>query len=111
MEMEAIAGEHKVEVGKERSKQQLLELIGNAAKTSQTTSNQNGSALPQAATVPTLDHSDNPPPKTPKGSKIERVPHRDRVGEAVQEGNTTRCLFSSSIIKMSAKIMREASVL
>jgi len=111
MEIEARAGEHKVEVGKARSQQQLLELIGNAAKTPQTTFNQNGSAASQAATVPTPGCSDTLPPKTPKGSKVERAPQRDRVGEGMQEGTTTRCLFSGSIIDVPASNMKDAGVL
>lgn len=104
MEMEARAGEHKVEAGKARSQQQLQELLGNVTKIPQIASNLDGSNVPQAVNVST-------PRPTVKGSKIERAPHRDRVGEAVEVRNTTRCVFSGSIIDVPATNMRDAGVL
>jgi hypothetical protein len=106
MEMEARAGERKVEEGKARSYQQLLELTGKAAKTPQPTSNQTGSSMPQAGPVT----SNHPSPKTPKGRKIERAPHRDRVGAVVEVQNATRCSFSG-LIEVPARSMRDAEVL
>lgn len=110
MEMEARAGEHKVEAGKARSQQQLEELLRHAVKVPQAASNLDESRIPQAMTA-FAGHSDTPPLKTPKGSKIERAPQRDRVGEAVEVRNMIRCLFSGSIIDVPARTMRDAGVL
>jgi hypothetical protein len=110
LEMEARAGEHKVEEGKARSQQQLEELLRHATKTPQTPFHLDGSRGAQAVTAST-NRSNAPLPKMPKGSKIERAPQRDRVGEAVEVQNTTRCLFSGSMIDVPARAMRDAGVL
>src|SRR5713101_2323835 len=89
--MEARAGEHKVETGKARSQQQLQELLGKTVKISPTTPHQTGNNGTQVVTIP--DGSGIPSPNLLKARKIERAPHRDQVGEALQEGNPTKCSF------------------
>jgi AAA domain len=110
LEMEVRAGERKVAAGKARSEQQLQELLGgNGAKPSQTASNQTGNSVLQTVVVPIPSH-DNPPPKIPKGRKIERAPYRDQVGETIHEGILTKCSFSG-FIEVPVKDMRDAGIL
>lgn len=108
MEMEARAGEHKVETGKARSQQQLQDLLGKTVKTSPTAPHQNGNSGAQAVTTP--DGSDTPSPNLPKARKIERAPHRDQVGETLQEGNPTKCSFFG-LLEVPVRDMRDAGVL
>ena len=84
MEMEARAGERKVEEGKAHSLQQLQELLGKTVKTAPTIPHQTeeGSGTPTSV----LDGSGHPSQGLPKARKIERAPHRDHVGERVSTG-------------------------
>lgn len=108
MEMEARAGERKIEEGKARSMQQLQELLGKTVKTSPTVPHQteNGSS----ARVRTLDGSSRPSQNLPKAHKIERAPHRDPVGGTIQEGNATKCSFFG-LAEIPVRDMREAGIL
>lgn len=110
LEMEVRAGERKVEAGKARSAQQLQDLTSKPAKTPPTPSNQTTSSGPQAEATP-APHSGVPLPKTPATNKIERAPQRDPVGEGVVTGNTTKCVFSSHVIEIALRNMRDAGIL
>ena len=108
MEMDARAGEHKVETGKARSQQQLQELLGKTVMTSPTTPHQTGNGGSQAVSTP--DGSGSPFSNLPKARKIERAPHRDHVGQTIHEGNATKCSFFG-FIEVPVRDMRDAGVL
>ncbi len=108
LEMEARAGERKVEEGKARSQQQLQELLAMTAKTSPAPSHQSGNGRLQEVSI--SDGSERPSRGLPKAYKIERAPHRDPVGETIQEGISTKCSFSG-LIEVPVREMRAASVL
>lgn len=108
MEMEARAGERKVEEGKARSQQQLQELLSKTVKTSPSTPLQAGNGQSQAAHLPGL--SGSPSQSRPSPPKIERAPHRDPVGETIQEGISTKCSFFG-LVEVSVRDMRDAGVL
>ncbi len=111
LEMEARAGEHKVEAGKAKSEQQLQELTANPTKTPKASPETTANSIPQTETTQAETPVSDPPPKTPKASKIERAAGRDPVGTAVQERNTTKCVFSGREISISLKNMRDAGIL
>jgi hypothetical protein len=112
LEMEARAGEHKVEAGKAKSEQQLQELTANPTKTQKASPDTTASSIPQTETTQISAASSVPSLKTLiKASKIERAAQRDPVGTAVQQKTTTKCVFSGRVIEISLKNMRDAGVL
>jgi hypothetical protein len=110
LEMEARAGEHKVEVGKAKSEQQLQQLTAHTTKIPKASSETPASSLPQTETTQASPASSDPPSKTSKASKIERAAQRDPVGTAVQEKTTTKCVFSGREVSISLKSMRDAGI-
>jgi AAA domain len=111
LEIEVRAGEHKVEVGKARSEQQLQALTANPTKTPKASPDQTASSVPQTETTAASAPSSDPPPKTSKARKIERAAQRDPVGTGVHEGATTKCVFSGRVVEISLKNMRDAGIL
>lgn len=110
LEMEARAGERKVEQGKAQSEKQLQDLLKKTEKISPTPSHQAESHGPQAEVA--LGGSSNPPTvQTQSANTIERAPHRDPVGTGVPGGNTTKCVFSGRVIEIAVKNMRDAGIL
>ncbi len=89
LEMEARAGEHKVEAGRARSHQQLEELLRKAPATP---AHEMRAALPtelsQAPETATVA-------KKPSKSRVgERAPRRDPVGNGRTEDDALKCSFS-----------------
>ena len=88
LEMEARAGEHKVEVGKARSHQQLEELLRKVpaamARETRDVSLDEQSHMPETATVA----------KKPSTNRVgERAPRRDPVGQVRTENDALRCSY------------------
>jgi hypothetical protein len=110
LEMEARAGEHKVEVGKAKSEQQLQELTAHPTKTPKASPETTPSRRPQTETTQASPPSSDPPPKRPVASKIERAAGRDPVGTAVLGKTTTKCVFSGCEISISLQHMRDAGI-
>ena len=108
LEMEARAGERKVEAGKAKSEQQLQELTADPTKTPKASPDTTASSIPQTETTQV---SSDPPPKISKASKIERAAGRDPVGTVVQGKTTTKCVFSGREISISLKSMRDTGIL
>lgn len=111
LEMEARAGERKVEAGKAKSEQQLQELTTNPTKTPKASPDTTASSIPQTEMTQTKASVSDPPPKTPKAGKIERAAGRDPVGTAVQAKTTTKCVFSGREISISLKNMKATGIL
>ncbi|MFL5661796.1 MAG: AAA family ATPase [Ktedonobacteraceae bacterium] len=93
LEMEARAGEYKVEQEKARSKQQLEELLGTPMTEPQTLP-ANGTSTAHSLTQPPFSQATEPPKKTTWRRVGERAPQRDPIGEGPAEANTTKCSFS-----------------
>lgn len=110
LEMEARAGERKVEAGKAKSEQQLQELTANPTKTPKASPDTTASSIPQTETTQTKASVSDPPPKTSKASKIERAAGRDPVGTAVQEKTTTKCVFSGRVVEISLKNIKDTGI-
>jgi AAA domain len=110
LEMEARAGERKVEAGKAKSEQQLQELTANPTKTPKASPDTTASSIPQTETTQTEASVSDPPPKTSKASKIERAAGRDPVGTAVQEKTTTKCVFSGRVVEISLKNIKDTGI-
>jgi hypothetical protein len=108
LEMEARAGERKVEEGKARSQQQLQELLGKtisfpSADPKPAESNgQKASAIPPGDARPSTSH--------PKARLIERAPQRNPVGQTMPSGNGTKCAFFG-VLDIAVREMRDADVL
>ena len=111
LEMEARAGEHKVEAGKAKSEQQLQELTAHPTKIPKASPKTPAGSLPQTETTQASPVSSDPPSKRSVASKIERAAGRDPVGTAVQEKTTTKCVFSGHEVSLSLKSMRDAGIL
>jgi hypothetical protein len=88
LEMEARTGEHKIEVGKARSEQQLQELLGQA---------------PSPVQTPVSS------PKMPKKRPIERAAQRDPVGDTAVGEITGKCP-SFGILELSPAIFMQSGV-
>lgn len=93
LEMEARAGEHKVEREKARSEQQLEELLGKSFMAPQTATagEMSNGHRPEPSPTPKTDHQ---PKKTTRRRIGERAPQRDPVGGNVPLENATKCSFS-----------------
>ena len=110
LEMEARAGERKVEAGKAKSEQQLQELTANPTKTPKTSPETTPSSIPQPEDT-AVTHVSDPSPKTRSRKKIERAAGRDPVGTAECPGTTTKCVFSGREISIELQSMRDAGIL
>ena len=89
LEMEARAGEHKVEAGKARSHQQLEELLRKATAT--TASETRDASLTEQSHTPKTVTVAKKPPTNRVG---ERAPRRDPVGQVRTEDDALKCSFS-----------------
>jgi tRNA A37 threonylcarbamoyladenosine biosynthesis protein TsaE len=110
LEMEARAGEHKVEVGKAKSEQQLQELTAHPTKSPRASPENPASRRPQAETTQTSPSISDPPPKRPVASKIERAAGRDPVGTEGPGKTTTKCVFSGHEVPIRLQSMRDTGI-
>jgi energy-coupling factor transporter ATP-binding protein EcfA2 len=106
LEMEARAGERKVEQGKAQSEKELQNLLKKTEKTPSKpaeTSGAEGKGVPD-------ESSSLPPMQTSSAHHIERAPQRDPVGTEVPAGSTAKCVFSGCIIEIGVKKMHESGI-
>jgi hypothetical protein len=105
LEIEARTGEHKVEMEKARSQQQLEELLGKSTLLPQNSSE--GGTNGQIP--PPTPKADNPLKKTTKRRVGERAPSRDPIGEMQGTTASGTCTFKG-IIEISSAQMNEAGI-
>ena len=110
LEMEARAGEKKIEAAKARCQQQLQELLGKNKKAQEFPADQTTSNGQQTADVLKVAGSPKSTSKIAK-TKIERAASRDPVDSAVHEGKTAKCSFSGSVIEIPVGTMRDTGIL
>ena len=108
LEMEARAGERKVEDGQAHSQQQLQALLGKAGRGQQ----EDSSASPGVDTSPSSPPEPQPSPTRPPStgrSRIERAPTRDPVGTGLVEAPSNKCSFLG-ILDLLPQAMQAAGV-
>lgn len=92
MEMEARTGEHKVEMAKTQSEQELKRLLGNPTTLpGSAVTSASGNGIESATTTP------SPDVRARKPTRIERAASRDLVGDQVPAVKAHKCTFAGTL--------------
>src|SRR6266566_3539715 len=104
MEMEARTGEHKVELAKAQSEQELKRLLGNSTTLSgSVVTSASGKGIESATTTPAPDV------RAHKPTRIERAASRDLVGDQVPAVNSRKCTFAG-VVEIEPKRFLESGI-